>query len=407
MQYISLNNSSLTYFIAKGELSELSGSSRYNVFDSEIVTKEKPKKNRIENKTAIQDYLQHAITDKMADSIINRLLESYSAAKLKSVKIKHTSEKLLDRIEALEHVINMSEKYSSEMQIKLAHVRANIAQTQSRYQKSLRTKKLEKRINKSKAKAKMYALFNLSCSRKFIAFYSVSFPAGTSDNQAFDCWNSWLTALRKRFHLQNYIWVTERQKNGTLHYHMLTNNYMPILSINRAMAIIINNKVNQGLISWGNSSLNRYNGVDVDSVFNSKRHKKTGRILNPSELRNWLVKYITKYVTKNTDKFLHLSWHCSRSVSSLFCSTIILIEESRLFTDWLPYGYSINGTLTEEMKSKYYEFKSDFNRTLVFKFVPPNKLYEKIRAYNDFIFADYVPNKSLVFPNINYKTKKL
>jgi hypothetical protein len=339
--------------------------------------------------------------------MIDRLCASYNSAKLQSIKIKHTSESLLDRIEKLENIINMSEKYSAEMQIKLAHVRANIAQTQSRYQKTVRQKNLEKRINKSKAKAKMYALFNLSCSRKFIAFYSVSFPVGTSDDNAFECWNSWLTALRKRFHLLNYIWVTERQKNGTLHYHMLTNNYMPILAINRAMAIIINNKVNSGLMSWGASSLLRYNGVDVDSVFNSKRHKKTGKQLNPSELRNWLVKYVTKYVTKNTDKFMHLCWHCSRSVSSLFCSTIILIKESRLFTDWLPFGYAINGELTEEMESKYYQFKSDFNRTLVFKFVPPDKLYEKIRLYNDLIFGEFVPNKNVKFPSINYKTTSL
>jgi len=78
----------------------------------------------------------------------------------------------------------------------------------------------------------MFALMNLKCSRRFIAFYSVSFPEGTTDDQAFECWNLWLTRLRKTYNLLNYIWVTERQKNGTIHYHMLTNNYMPILQIN-------------------------------------------------------------------------------------------------------------------------------------------------------------------------------
>lgn len=88
---------------------------------------------------------------------------------------------------------------------------------------------------------------------------------------------------------------------------MLTNNYMPILQINRAMGIIINNKVLSGAMSWGNSSLDRFNGVDVDSIYNSKRHKKTGKNMNPTEIRNWLSKYITKYVTKNSEKFTHLA----------------------------------------------------------------------------------------------------
>ena len=55
MQYISLKNNSLSTFIAKGELSELSGSSSMQVADGLLFEIEKKQKNKIENKTANQE----------------------------------------------------------------------------------------------------------------------------------------------------------------------------------------------------------------------------------------------------------------------------------------------------------------------------------------------------------------
>lgn len=396
MQYISLSNNSLTYFTSKGRLTELSGSSKYNVFDGEIVSKEKRQTGKIENRSCILDYTQNMIHDNMTEQAFERLIYLYNQQKQLCISHKYTSETENNALEYYEKLLSQFYKFGNEFPFKLSAIRQQIEQTKSRYQTVTRKKNDEKKINKSKVKGKMYALFNLKCSRKFMAFYSVSFPLGTNDDQAFECWNAWLTCLRKRFGLLNYIWVTERQKNGTLHYHMLTNNYMPILQINRAMAIIINNKVIENVMSWGGSSLDRYNGVDVDSIFNSKRHKKTGKILNPAELRNWLTKYITKYVTKNTEKFTHLCWHCSRTVSILFTTTIIDIRESKKVTDFLP-----------RLRNLYMNFKSDFNNTWVFLFVPPDNLFEMIRMYNDWLFVEFEPQNNKIKSNINYKTTTL
>jgi len=361
-----------------------------------IVKKEKSKKGKIENETATKEYLKTRLTDNMADHDALHIIIAYTSLwqKCKRERIKDKS--VLKRLKTLKMALNKIASGGSDFFIKHALVHETIAQQNSRYQTKKRVKKEYKQINKSKVKAKMYALFNLKNSRKFMAFYSVSFPIDSSDDMCFKCWNYFLTACRKRFNLVNYVWVTERQKNGTLHFHMLTNNWIPIQSANRVMAIIINNKVLEGEMSWGASSLDRYNGLDVDSIYNSKRHRKTGKQLNPTQVREWVSKYITKYVTKNTEKFIHLCWHCSRSVSMLFTGTILLLEESRKITDFLP-----------SIREKYLNYKSEFNDTWVFKFIPPDNIFERVRIYNDRISVGYEPQRIFKTTNINYKTTVL
>jgi len=396
MQYISLNNSSLTYFISKGSLTELSGSSKYNVVNNEIVMKEKSPNGRIETRSGLLDYLHNSLSDNMTEKLINRMIWNYLILWANCKREKFTSEIKLTRLETLENLIMKSIKTNPDFVIKSEIVNKTIEEQNSRYKTVKRSMKDKREINRTKVKSKMFALMNLKCSRRFIAFYSVSFPEGTTDDQAFECWNLWLTRLRKTYNLLNYIWVTERQKNGTIHYHMLTNNYMPILQINRAMAIIINNRVLENKMHWGGSSLDRYNGVDVDSIFNSKRHKKTGKSLNPTQVRQWITNYITKYVTKNTEKFSRLCWHCSRSVSILFTATLYMIQEARKVTDFLP-----------RIRNKYINYRSEHNDTWVFCFVPPECIFEKIRLYNDLIFGEFAPEKYIPKTIINYKTTTL
>lgn len=418
MKYISLNNSSLTVFTSKGRLSELSGSSKYNMFDGEIVRKEKSPNGKIENRSALLDIVQNTLHDKLTHkaiySLVKKYLELYTL--LGTKKINATKD--LELMRQIESILLCILRFGMDYPIKRQIINLTIKEQNCRYKTPVRIKKNERTINKSKVKGKMFALFNLTCSKKFMAFYSISFPAGTTDSQAFECLNAWLTALRKRFNLQNYVWVTERQKNETIHFHMLTNNYMPILSINRVMGIIINNKTLDGSMSWGspklytrkkmvhgkqiieqvmsNPCLDNYNGIDVDSIFDSKRHKKTGKNLNPSQIRQWITAYVTKYVTKNNEKFEHLCWHCSRSISQLFTATLYLWESRRLVTDFLP-----------NLSNMYIQFKSEFNHTCVFKFVPPDNIFELIRAHNDWLFEKFEPIATRKTLKINLKTTTL
>lgn len=396
MRYISLKNTSLTYFTAKGQLSELNGSSKYAVYDSNIEIKKPQKKRDLENTTAITDYLRYIIESNNEHPIIERIKENFN--RLLDTCILAAFNDIPERFQL--DLLNENMKlisYSGEkIYCSIKETESFLLDKKSKYFKNTPEKKTENKINKSKVKGKMYALFNLKCSRKFIAFYSVSFPKNTDDNQAFICWNYWLTCLRKRFNLSIYIWVSERQKNGTLHFHMLTNNYLPILQINRAMAIIINNQVKAGKMNWLNSSIDKYNGVDVDSIYNSKRHKKSGKSLNQSEVRNWISKYVTKYVTKNNEAFKHLCWHCSRSISILFMSQVFLESESYQITSHLP-----------TIRNLYINYKSEFLDCWVFCFVPPEHLFSKIKMYNDIIFEEFKPTFHHHKSIINFKTTTL
>ena len=410
MLYISLKQNSLTKFIAKGQLSEFGGSSKYNVFDNEIVLKEKNPKTKYEQKSAKADYLSQLVSDNMSLKVFDRLcvnlfsliIDQYNSGienylidnNLVRVFDIQTAEKYCEIIMESDRIKELFQLYSSfEFDNASFQLRKNLFIENDMERKRITyrlpvEKKEYRKINKAKVQGKIYALFNLKVSRKFIAFYSVSFPLNMSDNVAFDIWNLWLTHLRKYFGLTNYLWVTERQKNKTIHFHMLTNQFLPIKNINRTMANIIDNKVKNGLCSWGNSSISSYNGVDVDSIYNSKRHRKTGKELNPTQVRNWLQKYVTKYVSKNNESFEHLCWHCSRSISQLFTSTVILFSERERLTQYLPRNPSL-----------YINFKSDYSNVFIFKFVANQLIFKMINLYNDLIFGEFVPTSFIAYSN--------
>lgn len=42
-----------------------------------------------------------------------------------------------------------------------------------------------------------------------------------------ELWNQFLTELRQRYNMKHYVWRAERQKNGNLHFHLLTNVFIP------------------------------------------------------------------------------------------------------------------------------------------------------------------------------------
>ena len=165
------------------------------------------------------------------------------------------------------------------------------------------------RLNKTKVRDKCTAFFELERSRKFCAFYSVSFPKGNTEEKIYKVWNTFLTNLRKTYGLKDYLWVAEYQKNGTLHYHMLVNVFMDIRRVNRAMAIAL---FHQQML--GGVAIERYNGVDVQRV---------------TESRDKLNSYLTKYVSKSeSHNYKRAPWRCSQSVSALFTSVEIDAETS-------------------------------------------------------------------------------
>lgn len=243
-------------------------------------------------------------------------------------------------------------------------------------------------VNKKIISRKINAFFHSKLANKRFNFYTISFPLSTSDDSAFKLFNAVLTRLRKGYilssiaavilekysvgksakwlfsikqllrsnnfqQLNHYLWVAERQANGTIHFHIITSDIINVLVFNHFVAAYIFNSLqkNDKSINISHLTQSQYNGVDV-----SKR--KTG-ISSVTDIR----KYITKYVTKNKEKFTHYAWHCSRSISALF--TTCEFPVSSMLDDNFPIDVNY--------KSEYY-YVSEYY-TFIFY---PNINYESV-----------------------------
>ena len=165
-----------------------------------------------------------------------------------------------------------------------------------------KSKKRQFYVNKSKVKDKILALFNLQQSKKFTAFLTISFPENFSDKSGIKVLNNVLTNVRKNSLKFNYLWVSERQKNGTIHFHMIVNRFFNVRILNHKFANAIQNELENNKNDNIKFNKDSYNGLDIKYIRN----------------KNSVAAYITKYVTKNEVVMNVRAWASDSVVSSLF-----------------------------------------------------------------------------------------
>jgi hypothetical protein len=155
-------------------------------------------------------------------------------------------------------------------------------------------------------------------------FWTVTFQKGTPDDVCYQLFNLWLTTLRQKKMLRSYLWVAERQENGTIHFHILIPHWMGVQRANAFMKESICNMIRRGEITnWSLHAAKRYNGVDI------AKDRKTKKVVNFSDhgKQRSLARYLTKYVTKNETKLYRLPWHCSRDWSAMIVGVALTREE--------------------------------------------------------------------------------
>jgi hypothetical protein len=167
-------------------------------------------------------------------------------------------------------------------------------------------------LNKKLVKQKMFAFYHLEGKAKYFRLWTLTFPAGTQDYIAYKLHNNFLTRLRTELGLTSYIWVAERQKNSTLHFHFIFAQYLDIREANYYAQKAINNAIKRGEIVANLSEYKYYNGLDVS--------KKVGNFQS-------VAKYLTKYVTKNNTTCARLPYYCSVDISRLFTTSVFSPEE--------------------------------------------------------------------------------
>lgn len=247
-----------------------------------------------------------------------------------------------------------------------------------------REKKSEKKVQlyglrKTKIRNKILNFFSLNKSKKFCAFYSISFPVEISDEIGYKVFNTWLTRCRKEVGLKSYLWVAERQKNGTLHFHLITHNFMNIRTVNGFMKACLMTQFIKGNLLCRKSVIETYNGVDVDNLYHSKKGRHKNKRLSRIESQRKLSYYLTKYISKNETKSERLPWHCSRDISALFISInyddVSNLEIANLVAD------------NPEAVTTY---AGEFFTMHYFKFIP-----------DEFHFIDLVKANNLIFETLN------
>jgi hypothetical protein len=229
-------------------------------------------------------------------------------------------------------------------------------------EKLLKENRKSYKLNKSKVRKKCQAFSRLEKSKKFLAFYSISFPCGLSDEIVYKIFNTWLTRCRRDSGLKSYLWVAERQGNGTIHFHLLTNDYMTIKKVNGFMASCLASEKAKGNEVLKDINTEKYNGVDVKKVDKDRKS---------------LIGYLTKYITKNDIEFTHLPWHCSRDVSRMFTTINFNEQEKDIYANQLP------------RKKEFYSFhKGNEFKAWGFKFKPNPEIFEELDIANEVVYKN-------------------
>lgn len=214
-------------------------------------------------------------------------------------------------------------------------------------------------INKKEVIHKVRGYVNQMKGEKLLYFWTVTFPVNTTDDTAHTLLNKWLTRLRSEKMIKEYLWISERQQNKTLHFHMVINRRMDVKKANKFMRASIMHCINNSEIQYSRIQAKNYNGVDI------AKDRKTKRVTNfaKQNKQKALSNYLTKYITKNNEGFKHLAWHNSREYSNIITSVRftkremsvskcgeLMNSEKKIETEFFIFHSWKNGTPSDILK---------------------------------------------------------
>ena len=213
--------------------------------------------------------------------------------------------------------------------------RGNLVEKQKKIQSKKKLKILTQKrfyqVNKTRVTHLILNYVNQQIGTKKLYFYTITFPKNAPDQVAYKCLNSWLTSVRQAYKLSDYIWIAERQKSGTIHFHICIRQYLPIRLVNNLMAKLLHYYIRKKELNWNHLACSRYNGIDIC------KDRKTKKVINfaGSQSKKIITQYLTKYITKGTAKFTRQAWQSSRSLSRLFTKFNLTFDEFE--TSFLNY----------------------------------------------------------------------
>lgn len=213
-----------------------------------------------------------------------------------------------------------------------------------------------------------------------LSFLTLTLPSIQKHSTSFitkNIFNQFLIEIRTRCKMNNYVWRLEFQKNGNVHYHLISDSYIDYFMCLTVWNRIINKygyvddyqkKFKGKSLYEYNQMTNKYNKTDFQIIKNRYTKGVKMNWLNPNSVdvksvtnKKAIANYISKYFSKNpignsicnkldneiNSKSLRL-WFCSRTLSKL-----------KSITDYVEnYKYDIEYFLSKcsEIKYVYHQY---------------------------------------------------
>jgi hypothetical protein len=179
------------------------------------------------------------------------------------------------------------------------------------------------KIDKKTVTHRIIGFVNAMQGKKRLHLWTITFYQGTPDDTCHHLFRKWLIRMSTDEKLRDYLWITERQKNGTLHFHIAVNQYLDIKRCNRYMRAAMMRSVEDGTAILDPEAIKKYNGVDI------QKHKTTRRVTNFAKKKaaKSLSNYLAKYVSKNDTTFPRLAWHNSRSYTNVITHVHLTMKQ--------------------------------------------------------------------------------
>jgi hypothetical protein len=179
------------------------------------------------------------------------------------------------------------------------------------------------------AKDKEATHFKSGKSFKFkLNFITLTLPAAqgeTTDKEIKVCLDNWIKRAKRKYQLKSYVWRAERQANGNLHFHMITDTYIRYDHIRNDWNSVL---YPTGLIAkyQQKHGLKQPNSTDVHAI---------SRIRN---LSSYFIKYMSKGRKQDEKPIEGKVWDCSTNLKTktnciLFPDQVDLDCWNKIFSD--------------------------------------------------------------------------
>lgn len=229
-------------------------------------------------------------------------------------------------------------------------------------------KRLKRAINLLVATAEPKEAINFRTGKTFtfkVNFITLTLPAPQKDvtdkqlkAEAFD---PFIKRMKRKYKLNNYVWRAERQKNGNLHFHILTDTYI---------------RYDYLRDNW-NSCLRKWHFIsDFKEKFNHDKPNSTD-VHSIQKIKN-VAAYVVKYMSKDggeADIIEGKIWDCSTALKHKGnCEVLFDKEQNEIweaalnekesteitgdrFTLILLSSYALQKVLKGETAERWYEYK--------------------------------------------------